>query len=182
MNQPFHRLFQSIIGVALFIAVLVGGTGCSTIPRSAGPVYYPEPRNSAQPLSLSRPQIRDRLIAQYESWKGTRYRLGGMSRSGIDCSGFVHVIFRDHMDLQLPRTTRALAETGKRISDQNLAAGDLVLFKTGWFSRHVGIYIGDSRFIHASRSEGVTLSSLHDDYWAQNFWMARRVTTPSSGL
>ncbi len=165
-------------------ALLAGGflvvmTGCSTLPPSSRSSYYPGARKTVDPVPFTRSQIRARLMAQFEEWKGTDYRLGGMSRRGVDCSGFVHLTFRDRLGLQLPRSTDALSETGNRISPQELAAGDLVLFKTGLFARHVGIYIGGRRFIHASASEGVALSRLSDKYWGPRFWMARRVASPA---
>ncbi|MBW1777786.1 MAG: C40 family peptidase, partial [Deltaproteobacteria bacterium] len=130
-------------------------------------------------MPFSSAQIRKRLLDQFNAWKGTGYRSGGMSRRGIDCSGFVYITFRDRLGVRLPRTTAHLARAGKRISRAAMAPGDLVLFKTGWYGRHVGIYVGDFRFIHVSKSEGVTVSSLHNDYWARQFWMARRVASPA---
>ena len=64
---------------------------------------------------------------------------------------------------------------GKRIRRSQLRAGDLVFFKTGWAKRHVGIYSGSGRFIHASTSKGVISSQLDSDYWRKHFWQARRV-------
>jgi len=155
------------------------GTSCSTLPRTAGPKDYPEPSRALAPVPFSSAQIRKKLLDQFNAWKGTGYRSGGMSRRGIDCSGFVYITFRDRLGVRLPRTTAHLARAGKRISRAAMAPGDLVLFKTGWYGRHVGIYVGDFRFIHVSKSEGVTVSSLHNGYWARRFWMARRVASPA---
>jgi hypothetical protein len=195
MDGPYRAFFQDDcrpgrkrkkstgIGMFLFLflPVLLFGTHCSVPYRSTGPPVYPKPLPSVAPIPFSQSQIRDRLLAQLNTWKGTRYRLGGMSRRGIDCSGFVHITYRDQLGLRLPRTTENLARTGKRVPRRRLAPGDLVLFKTGWFGRHVGIYIGGFRFIHASKSQGVTVSSLRSGYWARRFWMARRVALPAAG-
>ena len=117
------------------------------------------------------------LIDQLSNWRGTPYRYGGMSRGGVDCSGFVLMTFRDKFDLRLPRETRKQAEIGTEIDKDDLLPGDLVFFKTGSGESglHVGIYDTDNQFIHASTSRGVMRSSLDNVYWRKNFWQARRI-------
>ncbi|WP_437889076.1 C40 family peptidase [Phytobacter sp. V91] len=117
------------------------------------------------------------LNDQLRDWRGTPYRYGGMSRSGVDCSGFVMMTFRDKFNLALPRDTRSQADVGTRISKDDLLPGDLVFFKTGSGDNglHVGIYDTDNAFIHASTSQGVMRSSLDNVYWRKNFWQARRI-------
>lgn len=117
------------------------------------------------------------LNDQLQQWRGAPYRYGGMSRGGVDCSGFVLMTFRDKFDLQLPRETRMQAEIGTQIDKDDLLPGDLVFFKTGSGESglHVGIYDTDNQFIHASTSRGVMRSSLDNVYWRKNFWQARRI-------
>ncbi|KGD82493.1 putative lipoprotein NlpC [Pantoea sp. PNA 14-12] len=117
------------------------------------------------------------LNDQLGSWRGTPYRYGGMSRKGVDCSGFVYLTFRDKFDLQLPRSTAAQSDIGTRISKEDLLPGDLVFFRTGSGENglHVGIYDTDNAFIHASTSQGVIRSSLDNVYWRKVFWQARRI-------
>ncbi|AUP77158.1 endopeptidase [Enterobacter sp. EA-1] len=117
------------------------------------------------------------LNDQLSEWNGTPYRYGGTSRSGIDCSGFVMMTFRDKFALQLPRETRQQAEIGTGIDKDDLLPGDSVFFKTGSGENglHVGIYDTDHAFIHASTSRGVMRSSLDNVYWRKNFWQARRI-------
>ncbi|ATG00811.1 MULTISPECIES: C40 family peptidase [Lelliottia] len=117
------------------------------------------------------------LNDQLQHWRGAPYRYGGMSRGGVDCSGFVLMTFRDKFDLQLPRETRMQAEIGTQIDKGDLLPGDLVFFKTGSGESglHVGIYDTDNQFIHASTSRGVMRSSLDNVYWRKNFWQARRI-------
>jgi len=117
------------------------------------------------------------LNDQLGHWRGTPYRYGGMSRNGVDCSGFVYLTFRDKFALQLPRTTSAQSDIGTRISKDELLPGDLVFFKTGRGENglHVGIYDTDNAFIHASTSQGVIRSSLDNVYWRKVFWQARRI-------
>ena len=118
--------------------------------------------------------IRQRLLSQYQQWKGVRYRLGGLSRQGIDCSGFVQRTFVEQLGIAVPRTTEQQSRIGTPVPRHALSSGDLVFFKTGFKARHVGIYVGDGQFLHASSSNGVMLSGLEDYYWKDRFWQARR--------
>lgn len=126
--------------------------------------------------------ITQALYEQLARWRGTRYRVGGMSREGIDCSGLTYVIYRDLFGTRLPRTTDEQDDVGRAVKRKALAPGDLVFFKTGAFQRHVGIYIEDGMFLHASRSSGVRLSSLSKDYWRDRFWKARRMSVVLAGI
>lgn len=120
--------------------------------------------------------VRDKIYLQYQQWKGTRYKMGGLSRTGVDCSGFVYLTYRQQLGIELPRTTRQQAKVGAEIPANELRSGDLVFFKTGFRSRHVGIYLGNDQFVHASTKQGVMLSRLDDVYWQKTYWHARRVT------
>lgn len=152
--------FWFLLVAALFLA------GCSS--HRAPP---PNPRLSDSITVIAS------LHDQLSNWRGTPYRYGGMSRGGVDCSGFVLMTFRDRFDLQLPRETRKQAEIGTEIDKDELLPGDLVFFKTGSGESglHVGIYDTDNQFIHASTSRGVMRSSLDNVYWRKNFWQARRI-------
>ncbi|MBV4365477.1 bifunctional murein DD-endopeptidase/murein LD-carboxypeptidase [Erwinia sp. BNK-24-b] len=119
--------------------------------------------------------IKSRLMDQYSDWKGVRYRLGGTSKRGIDCSAFVQTTFREQFGLDLPRSTYEQEDTGKSIQRNKLRPGDLVLFRAGSTGRHVGIYLGNDNFVHASTSSGVMISSLNDVYWKNRYREARRV-------
>ena len=117
------------------------------------------------------------LNEQLNHWRGTPYRYGGLSRGGVDCSGFVYLTFRDQFAMQLPRSTIDQTDIGTRIDKSDLLPGDLVFFKTGSGENglHVGIYDTDNTFIHASTSQGVIRSSLDNVYWRKVFWQARRI-------
>ena len=109
---------------------------------------------------------------------GSPYRLGGTSpETGVDCSGFVGHVFRQTTGLQLPRDSRAISEATQPLAQDELQPGDLVFFNTlqRAFS-HVGIYLGDDRFVHASSSRTgmVMVSRLKDRYWREHFDGARR--------
>jgi len=108
---------------------------------------------------------------------GTPYKWGGNTpEGGLDCSGLVNYVFRDMAAVQLPRTSRDLSGTGGRIAVDHLATADLVFFASGGSVTHVGIYVGEGRFVHAPSTGGtVRLDHLDGPYWAQHYAGARRV-------
>ena len=109
---------------------------------------------------------------------GTPYRYGGNTpQSGFDCSGLVTYVFRDMLALNLPRTSRELAAMqGPKIEPQRLAAGDLVFFGNKGNVWHVGIYVGEGRFVHAPSTGGtVRLDQLDGPYWRDHYSGAKRV-------
>ena len=110
----------------------------------------------------------------YAKWEGVRYKLGGESMTGIDCSAFIQKAFEEKLALEMPRTTLLQAKVGKEVNKDELETGDLVFFKTGR-SKHVGIYMENGKFMHASTSYGVTISDLSNSYFAKNYWKAQRI-------
>ncbi len=111
---------------------------------------------------------------------GVRYRWGGNTPdSGLDCSGFVRYVFQDTLGLSLPRRAEEMSRVGEKVSLSNLKPGDLVFFNTmrRTFS-HVGIYIGDNKFVHSpSTGSTIRVDDLDDGYWEKRFTGARRVET-----
>ena len=159
----------------ILIVLSVSLLGCAGSPASRQYSVDPAYNHFPQRTHFSKKTVRRFLSQQLQSWKGTPYRVGGLSRRGIDCSGFVYVTYWNKLGMELPRTTELQGDVGHRISQKRLTYGDLVFFKTGIFTRHVGIYIGNRQFIHASTSKGVMKSSLDSYYWSRRYWKAKRV-------
>jgi len=126
----------------------------------------------------SDPAAANAVLMRAISLVGTPYLYGGNTpQTGFDCSGLVNYVYRDMLDLRLPRTSTALAAfQGPRIAPQQLTAADLVFFGSGGRVFHVGIYVGDGRFVHAPSSGGtVRLDHLDGPYWRQHYSGAKRV-------
>lgn len=119
--------------------------------------------------------INKSLNAFYKEWEGVKYKYGGNSKKGIDCSAFIQKAYKQTLDIKIPRTTILQSKVGKKVSKSQLQYGDLVFFKTGRNSRHVGIYIEDGKFMHASSSKGVTISKLENIYFNKHYWKSTRI-------
>ena len=155
--------------VRLFYILLAGLwlSGCGMKPA---PRYTPGSQTQTS-------TTRARMMAVVESYIGVPYVYGGAGRKGIDCSGLVMVVFQQAAGVRLPHRAARLREMGTGIARRKLRFGDLVFFNTG--SRegglHTGIYIGDSRFVHAGVSSGVTISNLDENYFKTRYIGARRL-------
>lgn len=134
-------------------------------------------KKSATRVASNLPSTGYALLDEARRWKGTPYRYGAMSRGAVDCSGFVGQVFRKK-GIRLPRTSAEQSRVGQAVSRGSLKPGDLVFFRTRSSRRinHVGIYMGDGRFIHASSGGGkVQVNSLSEGYYQRRFATARRV-------
>ncbi|EGH7863908.1 bifunctional murein DD-endopeptidase/murein LD-carboxypeptidase [Salmonella enterica] len=187
-SQPILRyILRGIPAIA--VAVLL--SACSTTTNTAKNMHsetHAVGNSDSSSLQASQDEFEDmvrnldvksRIMDQYADWKGVRYRLGGSTKKGVDCSSFVQRTFREQFGLELPRSTYEQQEMGKAVSRNNLRTGDLVLFRAGSTGRHVGIYIGNNQFVHASTSSGVIISSMNEPYWKKRYNEARRVLSRS---
>lgn len=122
--------------------------------------------------------ITQEIIMNAMSLTGIKYKYGGTSpETGFDCSGFVRYVFSQATNLALPPTARAISQLGKTVNKDELQPGDLVFFNTlkTAFS-HVGIYVGDNKFVHAPRAgAAVRVESMQSGYWAKRFNGAQRL-------
>lgn len=118
-------------------------------------------------------KVINELHKAFLNWEGTPYLLGGTSKSG--CSAFVQAVYQSAFSIQLPRTTELQSKQGSQISIKNIRAGDLVFFNSSAKLKHVGIYLKENKFIHASTSKGVITTSLANPHWADKIWQIRRM-------
>jgi cell wall-associated NlpC family hydrolase len=167
---------NTLLLLSLILLVL---PACAKKQAALPPPHELKPRTAKRihsgPGTTRATDVKKRLDNAYREWVGVPHRDGGLSKKGIDCSGFVHLVFKDKFAQKVPRTTASLAKTGIQINQRQLQPGDLVLFKIRWGVNHVGIYTGDGTFIHASKSKGVWRSKLGLKYWQDHYWQSRRV-------
>ncbi|GAB4263121.1 MAG: NlpC/P60 family protein [Methylomicrobium sp.] len=159
--MQLRKTFQ-YIGLLLIVLLLTACSGGSKKPLTSA-------------YDNSDRVLKQALYQHYKEWESIPYRLGGLSKTGVDCSGFVYLTFANKFGMRLPRTSEQQAQIGRAIPQHQLKPGDLVFFITGPKQKHVGIYIEQRRFLHASTTKGVAISSLDNPYWSGRYWKSVRV-------
>lgn len=188
-----------MVPVVVVIALLLQGCATVAAPGASGIRALPQahieldaPPLETSPSFAQAPDLvgflsrgsraMGKVLQSALSFTGTRYRYGGSSPvTGFDCSGFVGYVFRESAGLKLPRASYQMASVdGRKLSREELKAGDLVFFAQRKRISHVGIYLGDDRFIHAPSTGGrVRTDTLSDNYWRKRFVNGKRVLDPA---
>lgn len=184
-------IFTEIPSKHYFLTILVSIilTGCVSQPR-----YRSEPIETAKGRSISDEQAyntegrkpygekaksridKAKMERIIDSFLGAPYKPGGENKAGMDCSGLVVSTYKQYAGFKLPHDTKKLYKLVKRVDKDDLGYGDLVFFSDGWFSGlHVGIYMGEGKFVHSKEGSGVVVSSLNEDYYNKRYIGARRV-------
>jgi len=180
MRQPVTLLAMSLISFSLI-----------ALPAAAAPApAEPVPGKASPPMARAEKTLRElggrakdtasEITSYALSLIGVDYKFGGNSPDqGLDCSGLIRYVFQQATGISLPRTAREQARIGQSVAIDNLQPGDLVFFNTRRFQfSHVGLYVGDNRFIHApSRGGSVEVVNLDQRYWQKAFNGARRVVS-----
>lgn len=165
-------MHKVLVCLLLASSLLLGGIGA---PLAAEQIRKPEEQQSFFERYTNAAQD---VILQGLKLVGVRYRWGGNDEeSGLDCSGFVRLVFKDSTGTSLPRTAREMSEVGQQVDANQLKPGDLVFFNTmrRTFS-HVGIYLGDNHFLHAPRKGAeVRVENMDNSYWMTRYNGARRI-------
>lgn len=184
-----------LLAALLLLSVVASGCIASRPSASDGPTANAPapgaPTSDASPSDRSAPDrsVRDgatgsasdaqaveaSLRRAASDWVGVPHRWGGTTQRGVDCSGLVRALYAESFSMTLPRTTDRQARLGGRVDGARLQPGDLVFFRPGRGKRHVGVYLSDGEFVHASSSTGVTVSRLDERYWQRHWWQARRL-------
>ncbi len=165
-------LFAALAGFCILLGACGGNDNVRpSKPAAATQRHWPQVRPAD-------PAAANAVLMRAIGLVGTPYLYGGNTpQSGFDCSGLVTYVYRDMLDLRLPRTSRELAQAqGPRIAPEKLAAADLVFFGSKGSVSHVGIYVGEGRFVHAPSTGGtVRLDKLDGPYWRDHYSGAKRV-------
>jgi len=160
---------------ALVLILLTVLVGCRSYPRyNASPPTTPEEQPVRQSLLTTNDFLRFGQVLQ--KYLGRPYKGSSQYQRGLDCSRFTFQVYRDYNRTYLPNTVAAQYREGVKVNRRLLRFGDLVFFNTDRNKiSHVGICVGDNRFIHASSSRGVIISSMGEEYWAKRYVGARRI-------
>jgi len=132
-------------------------------------------------LNTQAEEVRNVKMFEFiDDWYGTPYRLGGTTKNGVDCSAFSQFLFAAVYGFSIPRTAREQYNLTTRISRTELKEGDLIFFNTRGGVSHVGVYLQNNKFVHASTSGGVMISDIFDEYWARKFVGVGRLKSSES--
>jgi len=162
------RELQKIICIIVFVSFYSCKTseknGAEIAKRSVVSKY-------AEILKTPESNIKNiKLYTFIDDWYGVRYKYGGMSKSGVDCSGFCNLLYNSVYRRQIERTTKELSKSINKRSKNNLQEGDLIFFNiSGKKNSHVGVYLTNDMFVHASTSKGVLISSLKNPYYIKTY-------------
>jgi len=130
----------------------------------------------AVPVEVPVEALTNLLFLQYlDDWYGTPYRYGGLNKKGIDCSAFSSGLLSSVFGITIPRTARDQYQRSRRINKHTLREGDLVFFNTTGGISHVGVYLANNKFVHASTASGVTISDMNESYYKNRYIGAGRV-------
>lgn len=169
------RTLRTILSLTLFAAFI---SGCkpkqilTDVSRPGKPQAGGSVRERyAALLNVPERELKNEKLYKFiDGWIGVPYVNGGMTRDGVDCSGFTTILEKEIFDTDLPRTARQMAETVKRKYEEDLKEGDLVFFDfSGQKFSHVGVYLHNNKFVHASTSKGVIISDLKDPWYYKYF-------------
>jgi cell wall-associated NlpC family hydrolase len=169
---------------ACLIIVLIGYTSCKskkilTDASKAKPavVSGSVTERYAALLNVKEKELdNEKLYRFIDSWMGVPHKTGGMDKKGVDCSGFTTLLEKEIYDKTLPRTAKSMAESVKRKYEEELKEGDLIFFDfDGQKFSHVGVYLHNNKFVHASTSKGVIISDMKDPWYYKYFSRAGSV-------
>jgi cell wall-associated NlpC family hydrolase len=174
----------------LFYLLLIFFTSCivkkkTSYSKTRTVTVEATPRDTITVKEVTRKRFKnkkaDAVIASAMNYAGVRYRYGGETKKGMDCSGLIHVALKENA-IAFPRVSYVMAEEGKKIKVKDVRKGDLLFFKTlkkGKKINHVGLVVkvekNEIKFIHATSSRGVIVSSLREGYWNHAFVKATRI-------
>lgn len=189
------KLTKALVSVMTIVALAGPAAGlmtsCSSSKQAASVVTRRQNNGSKKEPSLRPPRLEADAPDSWRSlysegckWLGTPYKYGGNDRNGVDCSGLMVAIYRDALNIKLPRTSRQQSEWCRRVDIKNLQPGDLLFFDTsrdrnGKVS-HVGLYLGSGEMLHSSTSRGVIVSTIVDNYYSERLLACGRVAEMGS--
>lgn len=160
----------------ILLTILLLFSACSTSKKAADKHDNVAIENQNEGIRIDKNKVRDALVREAKKWKGVRYKSGGESHNGVDCSGLVMKVYLKVTGYKLPRNSSAQQKHVSSIKKKDLKPGDLVFFSINSKKvNHVGLYVGNGEMIHASGSRGVIISKLSDSYYVKHYHSSGRV-------
>lgn len=163
--------FRILISIFLLSWCAINLSSCKSKKNLNTYASYQKPKSKiaakySEIMGVSKSDIRNGKLYDFiDEWEGTKYKMGGMDKNGIDCSGFVHTLFKEVYGIDIPRNTSALMNVLKRKYENELKEGNLVFFDYyGKKYSHVGVYLQNGYYVHASTRKGVLVMHLRDPY------------------
>ena len=184
ISTIIKKIFNTILVICLALFALTGCHSSKQTVKNEHEKYESAKKDTYSSLSKKlgvkvNSDDNIELLEMCARWLGTPYKYGGNSRKGVDCSGFTVKVYSAVYNKKLERSSASiLSKNCKRIKQKELKQGDLVFFATGKSRKkvnHVGIYLKDNKFVHASSSRGVIVSSLKEPYYTRTFVTAGKV-------
>jgi len=168
-------MMRRYLCLIIIMALIVSAAGCTSYPRYRGGSSTTPLERGITNKNLTTEEFVD-LGLILQSYLGRPYKGKSNSDPGLDCSEFTGEVFRQFNKTRLPRTSADQFKVGKKVQPKRLRYGDLVFFRTERDRvSHVGIFVGHGKFIHASSSRGVIITSMSEKYWAKRFAGGRRI-------
>ncbi len=167
---------KKFIFLLTLLITIAGLSSCSSSKNTSNETYTSKHYNNKK-VEMDKDKV-NALVKELNKWIGTKYKYGGTTKKGIDCSGLVMQAYKKACDIKLPRSSREQHRYCTRINRKDLIKGDLVFFATGKSKKivtHVGVYIGNGEIIHASSSKGVVVSRLSDKYYTNTYHSSGRI-------
>jgi lipoprotein Spr len=170
--------------ITLIFCILLVGYGCrhkkdaiKTVNKAKAPVAATGSAAFREKMGLTTKEVKeDKLYSFISEWYGVPYKYGGCEKSGVDCSCFTINLFEKVYGIKMPRTAGEIYKECDKINIEKAKEGDLVFFKINSNSiTHVGVYLKDKKFVHASTSKGVLVNSLTETYYQKYFYSAGKL-------
>jgi lipoprotein Spr len=184
MGAGFRLFIRAVAVFVLAAGMAVGMAGCGSSKKSVKTAQsdrteqVKDYHTSKKHKSDTPAAVADALVSEARTWLGVPYRYGGHTREGADCSGFLMEVFKNALNVDLPRTTKDQRDHCLDVDRDNISVGDIIFFSSNSSSgkiAHVGMYVGDGRMIHASSSRGVVEDNLDLKYYVDHFRSIGRV-------